>query len=102
MEDNNEKAKSLLEEVLIIDETILGKEHPLYSKTLHNLAALYEEDGQYEKSRELYNQALSITKKLFGINNPSYASTLYNLAVLEQELENYDQAKKTLYAGRRH
>ena len=50
--------------------------------SLNNLAALYQDMGDYAKAEPLFRQALEIRKQALGENHPDYANSLNNLAVL--------------------
>ncbi len=48
----------LATKALRIREQILGKEHPRYATSLHNLASLYHHMGEYAKAEPLFLEAM--------------------------------------------
>src|SRR5262249_24592906 len=62
---------------------------PDYASSLHNLAVLYRDLGDFPRALPLLQQALELRKKTLGESNPHYASSLNNLAALYQEMGNY-------------
>jgi tetratricopeptide (TPR) repeat protein len=77
-------AKTLYEQGLAIRERAFGAEHPLTAASLHNLARLLRDQGQFEGSRSLYERALGIREKILGPDHRHTAATLNNLASLLQ------------------
>jgi tetratricopeptide (TPR) repeat protein len=51
---------------------------------LHDLAAIYQVQGQYAKAEPLYLRALAIREAALGPDHPFVAATLANLATLER------------------
>jgi len=72
---------------------VLGKEHPDYAGSLHNLAALYKSMGDYAKAEPLYKQTLRILNKTVGEEHPRYAMSLNNLALLYSSMGDYAKAE---------
>jgi len=56
--------------------------HPDVAISLNNLAALYEDQGDYAKAEPLYRRSLAIREKALGPNHPDVATSLENLAAL--------------------
>jgi Flp pilus assembly protein TadD len=48
------------------EKTPLARNTPTSPRTLNNLAALYDKQGQYEKAESLYKRALVIWKGLIA------------------------------------
>ena len=72
---------------------------PTMPTSLHNLAALYKDMGDYAKAEPLYRQALEIHKRMLGENHPDYATSLNNLAALYQAMGDLRQGRAALQAG---
>ena len=68
-------------------------DHLSVAKSLNNLAALYDTQGQYEQARPLYKRALAIKEMALGPGHPSVATSLNNLAVLYYTQNQYAQAE---------
>ena len=54
-----------------IYEYVLGKQHPDYATSLHNLTYLYQYQDQYEQALPLYKQAVEIFTKALGKEHPN-------------------------------
>jgi tetratricopeptide (TPR) repeat protein len=52
------------------------------ARSLNNLAALYQAQGQYAEAEALYKRSLAIKEKALGPDHPDVATSLENLAVL--------------------
>ena len=35
----------------------MGKNHPSYAGTIHNMAIVYEQKGEYDRALEMYEEA---------------------------------------------
>jgi CHAT domain-containing protein len=71
----------------------LGENHPVYSSSLNDLAALYYKMGDYTKAEPLFQKALEIRRKALGENHPDYAHALSYLAPLYYEMGDYSKAE---------
>jgi len=89
---NYEEALPLYQEVLKIDEQVLGKQHPYYAQSLNNLAGLYRAQGQYEQALPLNQEALKIREQVLGKLHPDYATSLNDLALLYYLQGQYEEA----------
>ncbi len=89
------EAQPFLEEALQIREKALGPEHPDVALSLNNLAALYDDQGQYEKAEPLFNaHSPSMRLKPSGRNNhPAVATSLNNLASHYGDQGQYEKAE---------
>ena len=75
---------------LKILESHLGKEHPEYVLTLHNVANLYRDMGKYEQAETYYLYVMRVIKKLVGSEyHPFYATCLNNTAHLYRKIKQY-------------
>ena len=93
---NYEKAETSYQEALAILEKVLGKKHPLYAVSLHNLGNLYYILGNYEKAETLYQETLAIREKASGKEHPGYAGSLTSLGDLYRAMGNYEKAEPLL------
>ncbi len=73
-----------------------GEAHPVFAASLHNLAALHEEVGEYVQAEQLYQQALAIRQRVLEENHPDVIASLNSLAWLYQEVGNYAKAGELL------
>jgi len=92
-ENEYEKADTLYQEALAIQEKVLGKEHPDYANSLHSLGILYREMANYEKAEIFLLEALTIREKVLGKEHPEYAVNLHNLGILYREMRNFEKAE---------
>src|SRR5262249_20490987 len=49
---------------------VLGEKHPHHAGSLNNLAALYQQTGEFRKALDLYRRALSLRREAFGERHP--------------------------------
>ena len=86
-----------LEEASFVNEChrqLLGTQHPIYAKSLSNLALMHESLGGYDQAERLYRQALDIIKPTLGEQHPAYATGLNNLAALCEVVGDFAQAER--------
>ena len=62
------------------------------ARLLHNLAVVYQEQGDYEAARHLYEQSLDINRRLG--HKAGEASSLHNLGALAQAQGDYAAARR--------
>ncbi|MCB0532276.1 MAG: CHAT domain-containing protein [Saprospiraceae bacterium] len=72
---------------------MLGKEHPDYASSLHSLAILYSDKGDYTKAEPLFLEAKNIRAKVLGKEHPSYTTSLNNLAGIYLKKGDYTKAE---------
>ncbi|MEG4114147.1 tetratricopeptide repeat protein, partial [Microcoleus sp. Pol12B3] len=87
------QAEPLHQRSLAIREKALGSEHPHVATSLHSLAELYRQMGNYAQVEPLYQRSLAIWEKALGSEHPHVATSLNNLALLYQDMGNYAQAE---------
>jgi len=75
-------AEKPLTRSLMINEKVLGPDHPHVAISLNNLALLYYAQGKYAEAEPLYKQSLAIREKALGPDHPDVATSLNNLAEL--------------------
>ena len=59
---------------------------------LHNMAGVYQAQGEYEKALEYYGKALEIVESVFGSDHPNTATTYNNMAGVYQAQGEYGKA----------
>ncbi len=70
----------------------LGSEHEKTALAIHNIASVYDNQGQYDQALEQYQIALRIMKAKLGEDHPSVADTINNIALVYYNQGQYDQA----------
>lgn len=93
------KAKKLLEDALII-----YKKHNLtsgnsYMQTINNLSQIYMNKKKYEKAEPLLIEDRELSAKTEGTSNENYAITCINLGYLYQETKKFEKAKPLYLEG---
>src|SRR5579884_902761 len=73
-----------------------GETHQVFATCLNNLAALYEETGDYIQAEQFYQKALAIRQDVREENHPDIIDSLENLAGLYSEVGNYSEAERFL------
>jgi tetratricopeptide (TPR) repeat protein len=58
-----------------ISEKINGAEHPDTAATYHNIARVYDKQGEYAKALEWCSKDLAISEKVLGAEHPDTAAT---------------------------
>ena len=69
-------------ECLLIEERVLGAEHPDTLRSLNNLAGLLRSQGRYGAAEPLYRRALEARERALGAEHPDALRSLNNLAGL--------------------
>jgi CHAT domain-containing protein/Tfp pilus assembly protein PilF len=87
-------ALEALESVLELREKALGPEHSIVAATLHNLASIYRNKGDYAKAESLHHRARTIWEKTLGPEHPNVAMSLNNLGILYQGKGSYAKAEQ--------
>ena len=83
-----EKAVEYLYKAIEIFEKNVGKEHPLYSASLNNMAIYYYNERKLEKAIEYFEKAAEISKKTMGADSDNYKNILSNIEFIREELRN--------------
>ena len=91
-----EKSEELLRRSLVINEKMLGSEHPDVATDLNNLAWLLSSKGIYAEAEPLYLRALEIRGTVLGPGHPDTAISLINLAWLMARKGDYAEAEPLL------
>jgi tetratricopeptide (TPR) repeat protein/tRNA A-37 threonylcarbamoyl transferase component Bud32 len=87
------QARPLLTESLALRRR-LPKDHPDLAVSLHNLAWLRHQTGDYPTAKRLYQEALAIRQKHAQANPIALSATLLNLGWLLTDLEDFGAAEK--------
>ena len=83
-----EKAVEYLYKAIEIFEKNVGKEHPLYSASLNNMAIYYYNERELNKAIEFFERAAEISKKTMGLDSDNYKNILSNIEFIKKELGN--------------
>ena len=81
-----EKAVEYLYKAIEIFEENVGKEHPLYSASLNNMAIYYYNERKLDKAIEYFEKAAEISKKTMGLDSDNYKNILSNIEFIKDEL----------------
>ncbi|KAL0542493.1 hypothetical protein IC582_022607 [Cucumis melo] len=88
------EGRELLEECLLINERLKGKEHPSSVKHLVNLAASYSRSKNYVEAERLLRIGLDIMIKAVGSDDQSITVPMLDLAVTLYNLKQDDEAEQ--------
>ena len=91
---NYPKALEWYQKALVIDEKVLGLEHPNTAIRYNNIAAVYDNQGDYPKALEWYQKALVIDEKVLGLEHPNTAIKYNNIAGVYESQGDYHKALK--------
>ncbi|HEY0739096.1 MAG TPA: tetratricopeptide repeat-containing protein, partial [Herpetosiphonaceae bacterium] len=93
------EAQEYFERALVIQERVLGCEHPDVAWSLHNIGVMLRAQGQYARARTYHEQALTIRERVLGREHRDTARSLYCLGKVLREqgdlaaaLHYYEQA----------
>jgi len=89
----HDEAMPLVERSLEIRERILGPDHRDVAATLHALASILWNKGEYAKAEPLYQRALTIFEGALSPEDPRIAITLNSLAALYWNKGDYVKAE---------
>ena len=70
---------------LAINETTLGREHPLVATDLENLVTALSRKGRHAAAMPLYERALAIEEKALGATHPNNLSVRESLRSLRAD-----------------
>jgi tetratricopeptide (TPR) repeat protein len=76
----------------LIDEKLLGPDHPDLANDLNNLGALYFSEGRYTDAEPVLKRALAIKQDAFGPNDPRLLQILDNYAIALSALNRNTEA----------
>ncbi|KAH8648332.1 hypothetical protein BGZ60DRAFT_499727, partial [Tricladium varicosporioides] len=81
----NKRAVSLLEQVVLIQETTLAKNHPNRLASQHVLATAYQANGQVKEAVDLLEQVVKIQETTLAKNDLNRLASQHALATAYQE-----------------
>ena len=70
----------------------LRQEHPSTLSTVHNIAYVFDNQGEYGKAMEWYERVLAGKEKFVGKYHPSTLGTVNNIAMVFNERGKYGEA----------
>jgi tetratricopeptide (TPR) repeat protein len=68
-------AAPLYHQALLIEEEVLGPEHPAVANSLFNLGNLYYVQEQYGEAEAAYRRALTLLERRHGLSSPERRSS---------------------------
>lgn len=86
----------VVEKILADYEAVIGKEHPLTSQWVYELALVHVELEQYREARPIFERALVAQRKNPGPEHDETIETLHGLSNLQLTLGEYSAARKSL------
>jgi tetratricopeptide (TPR) repeat protein/predicted Ser/Thr protein kinase len=92
-EGKYEEARGHVEQVLAIQETSLGPDHPSVGASLNNLGLVANARGKYEEARDYHVRTLAILENALGPEHPDVAMSLNNLGFAAESLGDYEEAR---------
>ncbi|KAF8418665.1 hypothetical protein EV426DRAFT_510248, partial [Tirmania nivea] len=63
-------------------ENALGVDHPDTLTTIHNMASIFDMQGQYGKALEWYARVLTGKEKALGVDPPDTLTTVRNMTII--------------------
>ncbi|MBI4680806.1 MAG: tetratricopeptide repeat protein [Nitrospirae bacterium] len=88
-----DEAINYAQQVLMIREKVLGKDHFFVAESLNNLAFFYGATGMYVEAAPLLKRSLAIYENTLGKDHPNVATSLNNLAELYRNTGRYAEAE---------
>jgi CHAT domain-containing protein/tetratricopeptide (TPR) repeat protein len=88
-----QETEALARRALRIKEALLGPDHVEVGRSLHHLARVHGDRGDYARARPLYERSLAIRERALGPEDPEVARALQNLAILLKNLGHYDESR---------
>ncbi|MGH8569585.1 MAG: tetratricopeptide repeat protein, partial [Gammaproteobacteria bacterium] len=85
--------------VLALYRTVVGENHPAVARTLHNLAIVYQNLGQYPEAERFYQKAIAVFTGSLGAVDGSVAASRLEYGLLLSELGRADEAIKEAQAA---
>ena len=74
-------------------EKIQRTDHPVYAKTLGNLAIICQNTNRFEESEKLHLEEIALKGKILGKEHPDYAKALFNTGILYHMMGKFDLAE---------
>jgi tetratricopeptide (TPR) repeat protein len=89
-----DKAEPLLQRALTLRREHLPNDHPDLAGSLHTLAWLHHQKGDYTKAQALYRDALAIRRQHSESAPMALSATLFSLAWLLADLEDFVSSRQ--------
>src|SRR4030095_16592736 len=83
------EAEPLLREAIAIQREVLSPDDPSVARTMHNLASMLEDKGDFAKAESTYKDTLALRRRILGDDHPEVAETLNNLGHMYQVRGDY-------------
>lgn len=93
MEGRVSDAEPVLQQVLAVQERVLGPKHIKLADTLVELASVYQDEGKYPDAELLYQCAIVIQEENSGPDDPHLIGMLTRYAELLRQLGQPDKAQ---------
>ena len=90
------KAEELCRKALKIRERVLGEEHPDTAISYHNLAVVYESQGEYKRALAFYLKSFKVLVFKLGINHTNTQYVYKNMKGAFCEWDSGDNFEKWL------
>jgi len=87
-----DRALECYQKTLIINEKMLGENHPDIFKIYDNIAKVYQNMGNYSEALEWLQKSLKIRLKITSENDLSFVNTYNNFGSIYSEQVNYSKA----------
>jgi tetratricopeptide (TPR) repeat protein len=75
------EAEAMYRQMLQLQETVLGKDHPDTLRTMKNLVTSLDDQGKYAEAEVMCRQTLQVQETVLGKGHPRTLRTMKNLAV---------------------
>ena len=98
---NVEEALIKYNEVLRIQEQMLGLDHPHLAFTYNGIGQVYLHHAKYPEAMEIYEKALAINMKHFGPEHLKVARVRDNMAIVYRSMGELDKALELGYGSLR-
>ena len=93
-EGRSNEAEQLDLQVLDLQKSVLGEEHPDTILAMANLASTWSQQGRSSEAEQLELQVLDLRKSVLGEEHPDTIGAMANLAVTYYDQQRYDEAEK--------
>jgi serine/threonine-protein kinase len=92
-QDKYAEARPLLEQAIALEETTLGREHPMLAGPIGSLANVLAAYGHFDEAQRAYDRAIAIIDKKYGPHHPQLAITFNNMANALADQRKYERAR---------
>ena len=96
LQERNDDAVELFEEVVLVWEEILGERHQKYMKGLNNLGRVNHNLGELETAEEMIAQALELRVEVMGENHMDTLRSQHDLGKLYIDMDRLDESLELL------